>query len=175
VTAVRLSRRRIVRLFRLLDAELREAGVLGEMHVVGGAVMCLAFDARESTRDVDALFRPAAEVRRAAARVAERTGLPGNWLNDAVKGFLGPRNAFEPFLDLPNLRVLIAHPRYMLAMKCASLRLGPEFHDLEDTRYLLRHLGIESASEALAIVREYFDDARIPVKTRLALEEMLGG
>jgi len=175
VTAIRLTRARILRLFRLLDAELRRAGVSGELLVVGGAVMCLALDARASTADVDALLRPASEVRKAAARVAARAGVPERWLNDAVKGFLGPRNAFDRFLDLPNLRVLVASPRYPLAMKCVALRLGPEFHDLEDARYLLRHLGIESAEEALAVVREYFDDVRIPAKTRLALEEMLGG
>ena len=147
----------------------------GELHLVGGAVLCLALGARDATRDVDALFRPARAVREAAARVAKREGLPERWLNDAVKGFLGPRNAFEPFLELPHLRVFVAHPRYLLAMKCAAMRLGEEFHDLDDIRFLLRHLDVGSAAEALGIVREYFDEADIPPKTRYALEEILGG
>lgn len=172
---IRLTARRIRRLLGLLDRELGEAGVLGELHLVGGAVMCLALGARPATRDVDALFRPAAEVRAAAARVARREGLPADWLNDAVKGFLGPRNSFERFLDLPHLRVFVAHPRYLLAMKCRALRLGAEFHDLEDVRYLLRHLGVRTAAEAQAIVGEYFDDGEIPAKARYALEDLLGG
>jgi hypothetical protein len=37
------------------------------------------------------VFIPSDVVRQAAAAVAEREGLPENWLNDAVKGFLpGP-------------------------------------------------------------------------------------
>jgi hypothetical protein len=175
VSGVRLTAKRIRRLFSLLDAELGRTGVLGELHLVGGAVMCLALEARDATRDVDALFRPAREVREAAARVAARAGVPERWPTDAVKWFLGPRNGFEPFLDLPHLRVFVASPRYLLAMKCASMRLGAEFHDLEDVRYLLRHLDVASAEEALSIVRLYVGEGDIPPKTRFALEEILGG
>ena len=55
-----------------------------------------------------------------------------------------------------------------------ATRLGPEFHDLDDVRYLLRHLDVQSAHEALEIVKSYFDEEQIPMKTRLALEEVLG-
>ena len=61
----------------------------------------------------------------------------------------------------------------LLAMKCAAMRLGEEFHDLDDVRYLLRHLDISSAKEALAIVARYFDENELHPKTRLALEELL--
>lgn len=165
----------IRRLFDLLDADLAAHGVQGELYVVGGAVMCLAFNARESTGDVDALFEPARLVREAAARVAATSGIGDGWLNDAVKGYLSPRGEFERFLDLPHLKVFVAHPRYLLAMKCAALRLGEEFHDLDDVRYLLRHLDVRSADEALAIVTHYFDDTQLLPKTRLILEELLPG
>jgi hypothetical protein len=175
VTGPALPRPEMLRLLRLLEGELARAGVVGELHLVGGAVMCLVLGARESTRDMDGLFRPARTVREAAARLALAEGLPERWLNDAVKGFLGPRNEFEPFLDLPHLRVMVASPRYLLAMKCVAMRLGPEFHDLEDVRYLLRHLDIRTAAEAMAIVRDYFDEASIPPRAALALEELLAG
>jgi hypothetical protein len=48
----------------------------------------MVFRAREAAKDVDALLVPAAELRPAAQVVAEREGLPANWPNDAVKGFL---------------------------------------------------------------------------------------
>ena len=170
-----LTARQILALFHLLDEELAAVDVLGEVHLVGGAVMCLALGAREATRDVDALLRPAREVREAAARVGARAGAGERWLNDAVKGFLGPRNSFQPFLELPHLRVYAAHPRYLLAMKCAAMRLGPEFHDLDDVRYLLRHLDIRTAEEAMVIVREYIDEGDISPRAAYALEEILEG
>lgn len=137
--------------------------------------MCLAFGARDSTKDVDALLQPTRVVREAAARVAARAGVPPGWLNDAVKGFLGARGEFDPFLELPHLHVFVAAPTYLLAMKCAALRLGAEFHDLDDVRYLLRYLNVATVEEALAIVTRYFEPERLPAKTRLALEELLGG
>ena len=161
-------------MFELLDEELRAAHVEGELYLVGGAVMCLALDARDATRDVDAVFRPTREVREAAARVADRAGVPRGWLNDAVKGFLARRGDFDPFLELPNLRVFVARPEYLLAMKCASMRLAEEFRDVDDVRYLLRYLNVTSTDEALDIVTRYFDEGRLLPKTRLALQELLG-
>lgn len=165
----------IRRLLELLAEELGTAGVEGEVYLVGGAVMCLAFDARPATRDIDALFRPAREIREAAARVADRAGVPRGWLNDAVKGFLDDRGDFDRFLELPNLRVFIARPEYLLAMKCASMRLAEEFHDVEDVRYLLRYLNITTVDQALEIVARYVDEERLMPKTHLALEELLSG
>lgn len=173
--ATRLEKADIDRLFELLDGELRAMGTIGELYVVGGAVMCLALEAREATRDVDAIFKPTRLIREAAARVASRAGAPEAWLNDAVKAFLSPKGEFEPYLELENLRVYTAEPHYLLAMKCAAMRLGEEFHDLEDVRYLLRHLDISTTEEALAVVTRYFDADALPPKTRLALEELLSG
>lgn len=171
--STKLTRMDIRRLFELLDAELARANTAGELYLVGGAVMCLALDARPATRDVDAFFRPARVIRQAAARVAAQANVPANWLNDAVKGFLGGRGDFDPYLELPNLRVFVARPEYLLAMKCASMRLGEEFHDLDDVRYLLRYLNVSTVQEALGIVTRYFDEGKLPPKSRLALEELL--
>ena len=78
------------------------------------------------------------------------------WLTQAV--------ALDPTLP---------EPHYLLAMKCAAMRLGEEFHDLDDVRYLLRHLDISSVEQALAVVTRYFSAEQLAPKTRLALEELL--
>ena len=168
-----LTDRDIRRLFGLLNEELRRGGTEGELFLVGGAVMCLAYAARPSTQDVDALFRPAREIREAAARVAVQTGIQPDWLNDGVKGFLSERGQFSPFLELDHLRVMVAQPEYLLAMKCLSLRIGAEFHDEDDVRYLLRHLGIDSHEQAVAVITRFYPLERFPQKTLYALGELL--
>ncbi|MEP7012904.1 MAG: hypothetical protein ABJC13_21490 [Acidobacteriota bacterium] len=137
----------MLRLFDLLNTELAAENVQGELYLVGGAVMCLALDARHATRDVDGYFLPTGAVRQAASRVAARAGVPDNWLNDAVKGYLSPRGDFDPYLELDHLKVFAARPVYLLAMKCAPMRLGEEFHDLDDVRYLLRYPDIASQGD----------------------------
>lgn len=171
--ATRLTRTELQRLLELLNEELAARHTIGELYIVGGAVMCLALDARDATRDIDAFFRPTRTVREAAARVAKRAHVEDGWLNDAVKGLLGDRGEFDVFCEFDHLHVFVAQPAYLLAMKCAAMRLGAEFHDLDDVRYLLRYLNVSTRAEAMRIVTQYFDEAQLPPKTRFALEELL--
>ena len=161
------------KLFELLNDELRPSRTRAELFLVGGAVMCLAYNARPSTQDVDALFVPAGEVRKAAARAALKAGVSPDWLNDGVKGYLSGQGDFAPFLELDHLNVMVAEPAYMLAMKCLAMRLGEEFHDEEDVRYLLRHLSISDYDQALAVISKYFPLERFPQKTLYALGDLL--
>ena len=167
------TKRDIERLFERLNDELARRAITGEVYLVGGAVMCLVFDARASTRDLDAFFHPAKEVRAAARAVAAASGLPSDWLNDAVKGYLSDKGDFRQYLDLSNLRVLTASPEYLLAMKCLAMRLGEGFHDEDDVRFLLRYLNLTDHRKALEVVTRYYPRERLPQKTLYALEEML--
>jgi hypothetical protein len=168
-----LAQTDIRRLFALLNDELRQSGVSGEVFLVGGAVMCLAYGARPSTKDVDAFFRPAEQVREAAARAAIKAGIDSHWLNDAVKGFMSAQGEFAPFLELDHLRIMAAQPEYLLAMKCLAMRIGAEFHDEEDVRFLLRLLDVRSYQHALSIITKYYPLERFPQKTLYALADLL--
>ena len=171
----RLTTERIRDLFRALNTELAHRNVRGEAYLAGGAVMCLVFQARPATKDIDAMLVPATEMRAAAQAVAAREGLANDWLNDAVKGFFSERGAFEVFEELSNLRIYVPHPGYLLVMKCLALRLGEEFQDLGDVTVLVRELGLRTVGEAEAILSQYYDLARYPAKTRYLLDELLGG
>lgn len=170
-----LSSSDIRNLLGALDAELAKSDTRAELYVLGGAVMCLVFAARPSTKDVDGYFAPTARVREAARRVALLRDVPEDWLNDAAKGYLSDRGDFAPFLELDHLRVLTATPEYLLALKCLAMRLGAEFHDEADVRFLLRYLNLTRIEAVHEILARYYPLERFPPKTFFALEEMLGG
>ena len=168
-----LLREEINRLLSVLNDKLERRELNGELYLVGGAVMSLVHNVRPSTKDLDGYFQPAKVMREVAAEVSAEFGLEPGWLNDAVKGYFSPAGKFDTFLELSNLRVLTAQPEYLLAMKCLAMRLGKEFHDESDIRYLLRYLNIETYAEALKIITKYYPADRFPQKTLYALEEIL--
>ena len=95
-----LDAAKVLALFQELSERLAQAGVSAQLFVVGGAAMALAYDDGRMTRDVDALFVPAPEVRQIAEEMSVAHGLEPDWLNDASKGFLPgddqhPRTVFE--------------------------------------------------------------------------------
>jgi predicted nucleotidyltransferase len=166
-----LSRDQILQALTRLAAVLEARGVQGELYLVGGAAIALAYDARRATRDVDAVFAPKQAVYEAARVVAEELNLPENWLNDAVKLYLRgedpePR---QPF-DLPGLRVLVASPRYLLALKLLASRREDE----QDIQMLLNLLQIQSVDEALKVVLSVYPEGQMLPKTRFILEEIFG-
>ncbi|MFH0880025.1 MAG: DUF6036 family nucleotidyltransferase [Lentisphaerota bacterium] len=149
--------------------------VVGEIVLFGGAAMVLAHKARISTKDVDAVFTPKDVVYQAAAQVTRECGAAEGWLNDAVKGFLSARGEAQPLLDLPHLKVFVAAPEYLLAMKCMSMRIGKDETDIKDIRFLMKQLDLRNAEAILAIVEQYYPQNQIQRKTRFAIEEMLQG
>ena len=168
-----LSKTEIQRLFKLLNKELEKDDVRSELYLVGGAVMCLVYETRQSTQNIDAYFKPTRQVREAANRVALQADLDENWLNDGVKGYLSKTADFLPYLELSHLKIFCAQAEYLLAMKCLAMRIGEEFHDLDDIRYLLRYLNIESYDKAKNIISNYYPLDKYPQKTLCALEELL--
>ena len=167
-----MQRPEILELLRLLADRLEKAGLSGEMYVVGGAAIALAFDERRSTRDIDAVFEPKSAIYDAAAAIAAERGLDEGWLNDAVKGFLtGPDDDAIPVLDLPGLSVATASPRVILAMKVLAHRPG---EDDEDVRLLAGQLGLTTAAEVLAVATDVYGD-RLDPAARFFVEELFPG
>jgi hypothetical protein len=170
-----LSRDDLVKAFQEMSDELGRRGVSGEVCILGGAVMVLAFAARVSTKDVDAVFQPVQIVREVARHVGESHGFPLNWLNDAAKAFVSARHeTIEGALpQFPNLRLLMPTAEYLLAMKCMASRIGSvegETHDVADIVFLIRRLKLPSARDVMDIVAAYYPKNRIPVKAQYLVE-----
>ena len=166
-----LSAGRIRELFAALDRELAARAVVGEIGLLGGAVMCLVFQARESTKDVAAVFAPTREIRDAARAVAGRFGVPDDWLNDAAKGFVVSSPPRIQVLNLPNLRIWAPSADYMLAMKCVSARF--DTHDADDVAFLVQHLGLVAPDEVFERIARYYPREQVPPRTRFLVEELL--
>lgn len=160
-----------------LNERLAVAEVRGEICLYGGACMCLAFAARNSTKDVDAVFEPAAVVRKAAFEVANELHWEWNWLNDDVKGFLSRvRDDGVEVIDAceySHLKVYGARADYLLAMKCLAARGGDDSPDLEDALLLCRDLGIAGRDRIVETVLRYFPDREPPERSDFFIGELV--
>lgn len=166
-----MNRDEILEALTALGAKLDRRGVQGEMYVVGGAAIALAYDSRRSTRDIDAIFEPKAAIYEAAEEVARDRDLAPAWLNDAVKGYLaGDDPEAAPVLEVAGLRCLAASPRMLLALKVLAHRVG---EDEDDVLLLAREAGLVSAAQVLGVAEAVFGD-RLDVAARFFVEELFG-
>ena len=165
-----LDQRQIRILFNELNAELKKQNTKGEIGICGGAVMCLVFQCREATKDIDGIFEPTKEIRKAANKIAKQHKLPDDWLNDAAKGFFFKDPPKQEVLELSNLRVWAPAADYMLAMKCISARY--DSHDQDDVAFLIKHLELRDKADVFSIIQKYYPNEQIPAKTQFLVEEI---
>ena len=107
------------------------------VHRARGLRPCLSATSRAPrsspvTKDIDAVFELKSAIYLAAAKVAEDLGLPEDWLNDAVKGFMpGEDEHARPVPDITGIEISTASPQYLLAMKLMAMRFGEDDEDIE--------------------------------------------
>ena len=166
-----MERAEIIAALTAVGRGLQDRGLQGDLYVVGGAAMALAYNARRSTRDVDAIFEPKLPIYEIAAAVAKERGLPPGWLNDAVKGFASARDPYDGVaIDLPGLRVQAASPQMLLALKVVAARVG---EDDDDVAWLTGHLGLETPQAVLDLVVEIVGADRLPARAPFFVEAVI--
>jgi len=166
-----LDQKLLCRAFELLAKHLKRRGVVGEVHVFGGAAMVLAFNSRQATRDVDAVFAPDTHVLEAAREVADEMGLPKSWLNNQASSYVsGVAGRGTPVFDHANLRVMVTPIEHLLAMKVRAARA---VRDADDIRVLLNELKIMKMSQVIAIVNKYFANEPLSERSSQLLEDIL--
>ena len=161
----------IKKLLKALNDELALKDVVGEIGMCGGAVMCLVYHARPATKDVDAIFEPTREIRKASKVVARKFGLNEDWLNDAVKGFFHVDPPREEVFNMSHLKVWAPSAEFMLAMKCLSARF--DTLDREDTEFLISYLKLKNAEDVFDLIVRYYPHSRVPAKTKFMVEEIM--
>lgn len=168
----------IVGLRELVD-ELRNAGEVAGIRLVGGAALALRYFDRGVTQDLDSVHvRPGSDaaVATAAAKVAQRHDWDASWLNfevtraDALPT-LGRAVEWETIYDQDGITIQVASKEALLAMKLRANRPG---RDTRDIRLLLGLCGMTTLAEAEALYEEFYpgdslsDRAMLMVTTILA-------
>lgn len=154
-----------------INDRLAARSATGEIVLCGGAVMTLVYDARPSTKDVDALFMPTGIIREIVEEIAEEHNLESDWLNDAAKGFIDTsRMEFEDVLALSNLKVRRPGDREMLALKLVSAR--EDSKDADDALFLMEVVGVQSLEEVYAIIEKHIPSQRLTPLANFFAQEM---
>ncbi len=169
-----LGRSELVALLTELGAELDGDGLRGELLVIGGAAMALAYDTRRATRDVDGVFEPKQRVYAAAEVVARRHDLDDNWLNDAAKALIPPgaEVGAHVVLEVPGLTVSAPAPEKLLALKVASARVD---RDADDILVLAGLCGLSSPVEILDLTERVIGSSRpLAPKVQYLIEDLFG-
>ncbi len=164
-----MTKEEILRFLHLLNDELCHREIKGELCLYGGAVMCLAFNARPNTKDVDAVFKPVKEIRDIAAQIGKDHNVKEDWLNDGVKGFVVQHHQ-TVFLNLPNLKIFVPEADYLLAMKTLSARVDAS--DKDDVIFLIDKLKIAEPEEVFTILGKYYPNEQIRPATQFFIEEI---
>jgi hypothetical protein len=170
--------------FDVMGRYLRERGLLGEIAVYGRTAIILQFRWGNPTEDVDVVIRTAereSAVKDAAAFAALQLGLAHNWLNNFVGAFTAERESESFFSaygaypqgETPGLRVFLAKPEYICAMKLKALQretVGDK--DFDDAVRLAAELGIESTDDLLRLFASYFPGESLDRTAAVRLPEI---
>lgn len=172
----KLNRELVMRALTRLGHLAIEEGLRLECCVDGGALMMLAYNAREATRDVDVVIRPRDPALRLAKVVAQELELPEDWLNDQVRTFLAPTQPQRVLpLDLPGVQVTAPTAGYLLSMKALACRTARPGYtgDLDDLRFLTRKMEIHDVEEIQKRIDPYDPDDVIPPAHRETLRVLI--
>jgi len=157
-----------------LNADLISQQIEVEFYFLGGAPIFQAFASTPTTAHIDAMFQPAEVVSDAAQRIAGREAVDDDWVHESIRTLVGGRADSAAHVELSNVRVFMPRPEYVLAVKCAAMGLGDDFHEMEDVRYVLRAMNITSAHQALSVVMQYFTERQLAPDLRTSLEGLIG-
>ena len=83
----KLTKKDILKYLGIINRKLIKRGKFGEIMICGGAVMTLVYDARGSTYDIDAIFKPKEDMSEIINEITQENKLNNQWLNDDVSSY----------------------------------------------------------------------------------------
>ena len=153
----KLRKEDMLRYFEEINSRLKSISKEGELYIIGGAAISLAFGGRDATEDIDAIYKPRSEIRKIIKVMADEFNLRSDWLNNDAEHYISEGMTFTLLYDYSNLKVFHIDAECLLAMKLASAR--PETSpDMDDCLLLMDKLGISEEKELLRLVELYTDE-----------------
>lgn len=173
-----LTKDRLLSALRRLGELALAEGLVLEVCLYGGAVFTLVYGSRNTTRDVDAVVRPASEGRRLARVVAEELQLPEDWLSDQVTQFLAANEQKRKITEQdfgPGLKVTAPTAAYLLALKlkAARPRLPGYAGDEADIEFLLKKIKPASFKAVERTFERFFPEDELSGRARSIVERVL--
>jgi hypothetical protein len=151
-----------------VEAALHDVGEImarerkvAEIAIYGGSALLLQYDLAFRTGDVDMRVEGGdhGALMRAVVEVARRRGWLDSWMSEAVTVYLGDERGADLHGSYPSegrvgLRVYVAKPDYLLAMKLRAMRVSTR--DFADAKFLAQNIGMTDMVSLTALLRRYF-------------------
>ena len=168
-----LHRDDMLRFLKEINSRLNDLSKSGEIFIIGGAAISLAFGGRDATEDIDAIYKPRSEIRNIVKIMAVEHTLRNDWLNNDAEHFVTENMSFTLLFELSNLKVFHIDAECLLAMKLASARPDTS-PDMGDCLLLMKKLGISEETELLRLVELYTDvESRNPAYRYFVTEALI--
>lgn len=157
-----LTKQEIEKYLGEINKKLSVLNEKGEIIICGGASMALVYNARDSTHDIDAYFKPQTTIRQIISEISQENNLHEDWMNDGAKGFMTEQMQHTVIREYSNLTVRSIDAESLLAMKLVSARINYA-NDKADALKLIQHLQVQSKEELFVMVEKYAPSAnRLP-------------
>jgi hypothetical protein len=172
----------------MLGQELHAQHITGELLIADGVLLLLDIGkpvgsdidayiaylkgdgpAVERHDDIDAYFKgDAAALRKAITSIARREGLPDDWVRGAIQELFYAQSAQQHWLEYPGLRIYLAPPDYVLAMKIATAH---DYQNIEDSKILIEKLHISTIQDLIALVKKYIPEQLLTSGMHTTIEQ----
>lgn len=153
-----LTKNDIEKYFEEINKRLKLMEKHGEIIIAGGAALTIVFNARNSTHDIDAIFKPKDDLNKIIKDIAEEHGIHEDWLNDGVKGFLTDKMTSTVIEEYSNLKISSIDADCLLALKLTSARAFSK--DMDDSITLMKFLNIKEETQLFDVIEKYIPKDR---------------
>lgn len=155
------------RYLKMVGEELERQNMVGEILLAENIHLLLDIRQQDMSTNIETYFGQGKTLQEAAQKVAQREGLPGDWLTQAGEDFF-QRHALPPGFIYRGLHVYVAPLGYLLTM---FLLFGEQ-----EASWMIRELvekeGIVTREDASRCVKAYLPKQSIPLQIQKKIERM---